>query len=447
MTSDYDDLQTRLRPLFRRSGDVKDVLAFFAGMPEKKRCQLAPDVASMHKVGSSLSNMQALQQGNDEAISYTCSSVAFAATATLSEMDKVKRWAVSGEFCAALADRSPPWLSQALELVLERTDSSFAIGGIALFIHDLVRRGVCAAPEPDRYAIGIAFGYGLERRKGFDTPLAEELACDLEYLEAAIWRQFEVEGGGEISLANLEKFGRRPDTWAMALKHLSDSGRLDRQRLLDASLDALSRGFSQYRAGWFSRFHELMAPTKQERVTRVARYLALLASPVGPTVSLAMSALKKIQKGDGLDPVVLLEHIEPALYAKTASTVKGALMLLEQAAAAKPEASSALARTAAAALEHPLRDVQEMALNRAARRHADRRRLRGNRLTPGLCRGAVTRTRRSLAWPARATDWARGHSSGRGERRTHRPRREAASRPVPSRRRGCRAEGSRTGGA
>ena len=38
-----------------------------------------------------------------------------------------------------------------------------------------------------------------------------------------------------------------------------------RQRLLDASLAALARDFSTYRAGWFSRFHESLAPTDDER--------------------------------------------------------------------------------------------------------------------------------------------------------------------------------------
>ena len=51
-----------------------------------------------------------------------------------------------------------------------------------------------------------------------------------------------------------------------------------RQRLLDVSLAALARDFSAYRAGWFSRFHESLAPTDDERAQRTDAYLRLLRS-------------------------------------------------------------------------------------------------------------------------------------------------------------------------
>ncbi len=65
-----------------------------------------------------------------------------------------------------------------------------------------------------------------------------------------VWRFFEVEGGGEDSLANYEKYCKtNRESWAGRLKRFSEEGKLDRQRLLDASLDASDRDFAQYRAG------------------------------------------------------------------------------------------------------------------------------------------------------------------------------------------------------
>ena len=69
-----------------------------------------------------------------------------------------------------------------------------------------------------------------------------------------------------------------------------------RERLLDVSLAALARDFSTYRAGWFSRFHESLAPTDEERAQRTDAYLGLLRSRVGPTVSMAVAALVRIRR-------------------------------------------------------------------------------------------------------------------------------------------------------
>src|SRR5262249_38826805 len=202
---------------------------------------------------------------------------------------KIGSWYPCAVFCRALVDRRPDWLAEGIELVLERTTSSHGIGPIADELNRLVAQGLIEAPRHDHYAIGVAYGYDYYPKL---PPLVERLRADIDRLAPAIWRQFEVEGGGEISLANLDKFGRGDVTWGEALKILADEGHLDRRRLLEASLDALNRGFSQYRASWFSRFHELLAPTLDERVACADRYLDLLASPIGPTVTLAVSALK-----------------------------------------------------------------------------------------------------------------------------------------------------------
>ena len=101
---------------------------------------------------------------------------------------------------------------------------------------------------------------------------------------------------------------------------------------LVASLDALNLGFAQFRASWFSRFHESLKPTPDERAARTERYLALLASPLGPTVSFALAALKIVQRVGKLDAGAVLARIEPAIFAKTAASAKGALALLANSA-------------------------------------------------------------------------------------------------------------------
>src|SRR5438132_615695 len=92
--------------------------------------------------------------------------------------------------------------------------------------HRILRRHARsrAPPAHERYAIGIAYAYGSDGVGRFpkDMPLVACLRRDVDRIEPVIWRQFEVEGGGEISLANFEKFYARGCSWADALKTLSD---------------------------------------------------------------------------------------------------------------------------------------------------------------------------------------------------------------------------------
>ena len=68
-----------------------------------------------------------------------------------------------------------------------------------------------------------------------------------------------------------------------------------------------------YRAGWFSRFHESLAPTDDERARRADAYLGLLRSRVGPTVSFAVAALVRIDRAGRLPADALLGRIGPVL--------------------------------------------------------------------------------------------------------------------------------------
>ena len=158
-----------------------------------------------------------------------------------------------------------------------------------------------ARPGGDRAAPGSPVVHDRDARgRRATTDAAALVADDPGLLDVEVWRLFEVEGGGEDSLANHEKFFG--DRWGAMFRDLAARDPTMRERLLDASLAALARDFSTYRAGWFSRFHESLAPTDDERARRADAYLGLLRSRVGPTVSLAVAALARIPQSDRLPP-------------------------------------------------------------------------------------------------------------------------------------------------
>ena len=248
-----------------------------------------------------------------------------------------------------LRNRDPARLGPIVELLLD------GVGGGSAWavVRRLVRDG--AVPRPDRPAYTIGMLAATRHR-----PAADLVAADPGLMDVEAWRLFEVEGGGEDSLANHEKFFG--DSWGKLFRGLAARDPVARSRLLDASLAALGRDFATYRAGWFSRFHDSLAPADDELAARADVYLGLLRSRVGPTVSMAVAALTRIDKAGRLDPSALLERIGPALSEGSGGAAKAALRLVTRAAQSSPGLATRAALVAVEALGHPAADVQAAAL-------------------------------------------------------------------------------------
>ena len=229
------------------------------------------------------------------------------------------------------------------------------VGGEAawLTVRPLVREGVVERPATPAYTIAMLT---VTRWR----PASELLDADPSLLDVEIWRLFEVEGGGEDSLANYEKFFG--DTWGHAFRSLAAADPQMRERLLEASLAALARDFSTYRAGWFSRFHESLKPSAAERAAHAKPYLGLLRSRVGPTVSFAVAALKQVERAGLLEPSMLLDRIGPVLSEASAGTANAGLDLVGAAGRRSAGEAGRAAAVAAEGMRHPSVDVQRAAI-------------------------------------------------------------------------------------
>jgi len=114
-----------------------------------------------------------------------------------------------------------------------------------------------------------------------------------------------------------------------------------------------------------------MQPTVEERATRTAQYLDLLASPTSPIVSVAMQALVTIQKSGRLDNAAFVARAEPVLYAATKTPPMQALKILADIANADPGLAARAIELAVVGLEHKHSDVQAAALD-IIETHGDR---------------------------------------------------------------------------
>lgn len=347
------------------AGDVGGVAAACeAGTPPSNRTALVATCKQILGKGFWSMSMSAGYTGDQ----VDAAAVASTSHATITEVRAIRTpWKI------------PRDLDLAFRLVRAR-DESFRDGWAAHAIESLDARGAFVArrliasgasrkPPSDAYTIALvsrpgAFDLtakaGAWGRKG----VIDVLRANPDLLIDDVWRIFEVEGGGENSLAAHDKYCAESGSWRAALVELSNEGALSRERLLDASLDALQRGFGQFRAQWYSAFHEALKPTDDERAARASTYLSLTASPVGPTVSMALKALLQVERATRLDAVEVVAQIGPAVLAPSKGSATQALGLLERAVASEPDLRPRAASLVAEALGHGSADVQKVALEK-----------------------------------------------------------------------------------
>jgi hypothetical protein len=234
-----------------------------------------------------------------------------------------------------------------------------------LLVRRAVREGVLdGLPDEGAYARGLVRFLGNWRDGNSVYP---ELVAD-ETLLDQVWGIFEVDCSTELMNAaewikdadGRFTSGRGENRWLNALRRLAAEGRLDRQRLLDESLGALTRDFRASMVGWYARLHEELEPTADERRARIDTYLALLASPVPSVVKEGLVGLHAIEAA--VPPDELARAATGPLTQKQKNLAVDALGLLERAAKRDAAGRAELLDVATQALGHERADVQERAL-------------------------------------------------------------------------------------
>lgn len=242
-----------------------------------------------------------------------------------------------------------------------------------------VREGLIEPPEDDEYVRGLVFGVWPAHTGASDLTAAYRgLIADPGLLEREVWQLFEVDAGGPLANANtwqerepgqpFEGYTTGENRWLYAFKRLADEGRLDRGRLLDASLEALVRDFRASTVGWYAKLHEALQPTEAERLDRIDRYLALVTSPAPAVVKEGLAALRAIE--DAVPPDAFARVASTPFTQRQKNLSTETLSLLARLCKRHPDAREVLLEAAAHALAHERADVQERAL-KLLEQHAD----------------------------------------------------------------------------
>lgn len=285
-------------------------------------------------------------------------SAAALCTATGAELGSRRLWVDGPGVARVFGARQPAWTQQWL-------DRQFPPGRSGSFdwLDALAGAGLVEVTPTIAASLPASVGRQVARDKTLD-----EFVRARPWLIDSLWLLFEVEGGGESSLAACDKYGAG---WQALFLQCTADGTLDRQRVLDASLDALDRGFAEFRAGWFLRLHEALEPTLEERAERATRYVRLLASPQGPTQAFSLKALELLHKKRRVDPAALLDGLDHVMGARAKGTVLRAIKLAASVAKTNPALVTRTSETVAAALAHASPEVQTRALDVLERNRAD----------------------------------------------------------------------------
>lgn len=242
----------------------------------------------------------------------------------------------------------PRWLGGVIIRELRQAATSYWSRERFLRVRILERLGLIELEPDDTYVLAMVSALGPDK--------PEKLRSDPELIERALWRVFEVEGGGEVSLTNVDRFGG--DEWRKTFLDLTSDGTLDRSRVLTSCLQALGRDFAAYRAGWYSATYLAFEPTSDETAALQAELRRLLRAAVPATVAFAIKQLARVEKAGLLDIEATLDALPPATLVKAKGTAIAALNLVR---AGRVDFPSAAASVAHAALGHPNPDVQRAA--------------------------------------------------------------------------------------
>lgn len=245
----------------------------------------------------------------------------------------------------------PPSTEDLVSTMVSRNPGSFRI------IQSLLISGLTERPSHDNYILGLLC-----------QPMHSDRVPDVAYwikhdpglLQEPLLRLFDIEGTSDINLAGCDKYTHDSAlTWHTLFLNLCQQGIYSRELLLEKTLGALEKDWPQFRSGWFSRFHDALAPTTEEMSVFSERYLGLCHSRIPPTVSLTLRALNALQAADAINNTALLAAMQPLLSSAVKAQVDAALKLLDQIVRQDAGLAQEAAGIAVFGLLHEATDIQK----------------------------------------------------------------------------------------
>ena len=371
---DQDQLTEKSLETLIVSGTLRELVDACKPLTEKERRSFSRYTSDLYKAirnrgpGQKISSevralFQRVLQGKTSSLDKNIQ-LALLAMCPLSVVKRMDLWHMASEeealLIEVLLDRQPAWLDQWLEVRFEKDMPGISWKGV----QTLIRAGACKKPTGDGYIKSMASYFLTWEENDPETliPLSERLLKAPEILEKDVFRLFELESDAFVILRSEEDEGAFPgyESWITALSKLAEAGHVDRSRLLDASLRAMTSSMSPSQLSGFRKMHERLKPSVQEIKDREKGYGDLIATRVSHVMGLGIKSLKKLHRKKQLDIEAFLEAVHPVFEESTKGPAKEVLKVALRYTGSDAHHEK-LSNLALKAMHHLDGEVQEMA--------------------------------------------------------------------------------------
>ena len=261
-----------------------------------------------------------------------------------------------------LMERRPEWIDKWVDEKLKGDWATIEWDTLRYFI----KKGLCKKPDSEAYfRLLISKLPDSHYKKENYIPLSEKLLAEPDILDEDIWNFFTIE---TYAFANdwghsYKDCPHNYESWPEALCRLSNESFIDRQRLLDGSIDGLSTGFKNNILSGYINFHDKLKPTIDELSSRQKSYMMLLGNQAPHVVTFALKVLKKLEKHNMLDDQAFIDNTANVFTIRTKTQPKTALLLLKKIVTRNAGYLNSAAKLVIEALSHESPDIQEFSLS------------------------------------------------------------------------------------
>ncbi len=173
-----------------------------------------------------------------------------------------------------------------------------------------------------------------------------------ETLDEHIWFLFEEESGinNYYNYLHLENYKGGNDIWIDTIVNLTKEKKLDRKKVLIATIYSSTKGFNKTLSGWFFDLLIKLDPTTDEVLSLQNEFFAALNSPHSKVINTVLKYFKLVANQKKFKHKVFIENASILLNSETKSVVNSTLMILDKIAKTHKSSSISICKKAAEAL-------------------------------------------------------------------------------------------------
>lgn len=202
-----------------------------------------------------------------------------------------------------------------------------------------------------------------ENTRSINTYSPEALFLHKETLKTHIWYLFEEDSGinNYYGFLGIENYNNGNDIWIDTIINLVKENKIDRNRVLTATILSSTKGFNKNLSGWFFDLLIQLNPSEEELLLHQDELFTALYSPHSKVVNTVLKYFKAIGKDKKFKYEEFIDTSTVLLSSETKSVVSSTLMILDKVAKVHKVSKSDVCLKSAEALMNVDEKIQERA--------------------------------------------------------------------------------------